>query len=131
MEDYGHAESLPPGECRQLLADSSVGRVCWPTPEGIQVLPVVYRFDGTVIVFRTSQGTRLAELLNPTAVAFQVDDLDMGTRVGWTVLVQGVTGPTSEDHDLAVPAAWVPGDRSLSIQITPHSCNGRAVAAAD
>lgn len=131
VEDTGRFVVLPPGECRQVLADHSVGRIGWVASAGLTVLPVVYGLIGDDIVFRTSAHTQLAELNEPTEVAFEVDDLDFGTRVGWSIVVRGMSAPYTGDTLPDIPAAWAPGERPLFLRIRPTTYSGRAVAAAE
>ena len=77
MTFHGHFLKIDPDECRRLLGGSGVGRVAWDSRDGLQILPVSYVFDDATIVFRASAGSVLSELVRPSEVAFQVDDLDV------------------------------------------------------
>lgn len=90
---------------------------------------MTYRLVGENIVFRTSPDSILGELAHPVAVCFQIDDLDPETSTGWTVLVQGETSEFVADLPETSPAPWAPGDRQLTVMITPASYSGRAVSA--
>ena len=129
--DTGHFTRLSGDECGHLLRSHSVGRVSWVSSTGIQVLPVSYAASGGRIYFRTSPDSVLGELVGPIDVAFEVDDVDVTTATGWSVLVQGVARAHDDSAgDLRVPEAWAPGDRALTVVITPSACTGRAVSAA-
>ncbi len=125
---YEHLSSLDAEECVRLLKTHSVGRVAWAGSAGVLVLPVAYTLRGETVVFLTSPAGALAGLLRETAVSFEVDDIDVETRTGWNVLVQGVSGPAPEGAD-DLPDPWAPGERSLAVAITPQNYSGRAVAA--
>ena len=100
-------------------------------PKGLQVLPVSYVSSAGLIYFRTNPDTVMGELAGPVAVAFEVDDIDVTTATGWSVLVQGVARAHDDTAgDLRVPEAWAPGDRALTVVITPSACSGRSVSAA-
>ena len=60
-------------------------------------------------------------------VAFQVDDLDGQTATGWSVLVQGTTGPWAGEVPVLSP--WAPGRREVAVAIEPTSWSGRSVSA--
>jgi hypothetical protein len=75
------------------------------------------------------------ELVRPTEVAMEIDELDQNTRRGWSVVVQGRAQGVAEPDQLVrlwtvggvVP--WAAGVRNVFIQITPHKVTGRVVAA--
>jgi hypothetical protein len=125
----GHFEVLDADECRQLLRGELFGRVVWDAPAfGLQALPVAYRMLGHDIFFRTDPDSVLGQLSAETPVAFQIDDVDIATEVGWSVLVQGVARRWDGAPPEVLPTPWVPGLRPLVIRIEPHSYSGRAVA---
>ncbi len=95
------------------------------------MLPVSYVSSAGLIYFRTNPDSVMGELSGPVAVAFEVDDIDVSTATGWSVLVQGVAQAHDDSaSDLRIPDAWAPGERILTIVITPSACSGRAVSAA-
>lgn len=129
--DTGHFTRLSGDECGHLLRGHSVGRVSWASSKGPQVLPVNYVSSGGRIYFRTDPDSVMGELSGPMPVAFEVDDIDVTTATGWSVMVQGEALVHDEStSDLRIPDAWAPGDRTLTIVITPSVCSGRAVSAA-
>jgi nitroimidazol reductase NimA-like FMN-containing flavoprotein (pyridoxamine 5'-phosphate oxidase superfamily) len=130
MEDYAHLSPLEPSECEALLRSRNVGRIGWQSAAGLQILPVSYVVTNGVIVLRTAAGSQLSTLVEPTDAAFQVDDLDLETRVGWSVLARGRTGPyqaTAADDE--VPSPWAPGLRPILIGVTVAEFTGRSVYA--
>lgn len=129
--DNGHFTRLSGDECGHLLRGHSVGRVSWVSSRGIQVLPVSYLSSGGRIYFRINRDSVMGELSGPVDVAFEVDDIDVTTATGWSVLVQG-QALAHEDPagELRLPEPWAPGDRTLTVAITPSTCSGRAVSAA-
>ena len=129
--DTGHFTRLAGDECGHLLRGHSVGRVSWVSSRGLQVLPVSYVSSAGLIYFRSNPDTVMGELAGPVAVAFEVDDIDVSTATGWSVLVQGVARAHDDStSDLRIPDAWAPGERILTVVITPSACSGRAVSAA-
>jgi len=129
--DTGHFTRLSGDECGHLLRGHSVGRVSWASSKGLQVLPVSYVSSGGRIYFRTNPDSVMGELAGPIEVAFEVDDIDVSTATGWSVLVQGEAQVHDDaTSDLRIPDAWAPGERTLTVVITPSACTGRAVSAA-
>lgn len=121
----GTFEVLPDEECWELLRTQSVGRVAWPSDEGVQVLPVNYVLHDRQIVFRTAADRVLATLATGRQVAFQVDDIDVETQTGWTVLAQGASGSPVE-QPTSDPDPWV-NDRDLWVSIDLTQISGRLV----
>ena len=129
MDAAGHFTRLEGDECRQLLRGQRVGRVSWLSSRGLQALPVTYSLVGDDIIFRTSPDSVLGELAESVPVCFQIDDLDPETLTGWSVLVQGVARRLEGDPPGVVPDPWAPGERPLTVIISPATYSGRAVAA--
>lgn len=132
MDNAGHFTRLSGEECRLLVRGHSVGRVAWVAASGLQVLPVTYAVAGEQIVFRTGPDSVLGELTGPLQVAFEVDDIDVATATGWSVLVRGEAATYAGDPPAGgLPEPWAPGMRPLVVAITPSAYSGRAVSAAD
>jgi uncharacterized protein len=123
---------ISPTRCQELLKSQCIGRVAWQAADGLQILPVTYACHDGTIIFRTSPYGVLSELIRPTDVALEIDELD---RRGWSVVVQGRAQGVAEPAQLVrvwtvggvVP--WASGVRNLFIQIVPHQITGREVAA--
>ena len=130
MSNLGHFLTIDGAECRRLLRDASVARVCWASDEGLQVLPVNYGLDGDLLVFACAERSLLAGLTTPTDVVVQVDDLDPVTATGWSVLVRGTTRAHEGPRPDAVPRAWAPGGRPVLGAVQPHRVTGRSVSRA-
>lgn len=133
----GTFAELEPDDCRALLRTQEVGRVAWTSATaGLLVLPVNYVVHGDLVAFRTTSDSRLAELVHAQPVAFQIDDIDTETGNGWTVLVQGESGPAAPDSNLDEPPArgpqpWAMGERDLLITIRVTEISGRVVDRAE
>jgi uncharacterized protein len=93
-ESPSEFRAISPARCQELLESQSVGRLAWQAADGPQILPVTYAWHEGTIIFRTSPYGVLSELIRPTEVALEIDDLDQKTRQGWSVVVQG-RGPRS------------------------------------
>ncbi|MDR1711923.1 MAG: pyridoxamine 5'-phosphate oxidase family protein [Propionibacteriaceae bacterium] len=129
MDSTGHFAALETDECRHLLRGESIGRIVWLSPtSGLQSLPVAYRMLGHDIFFRTDPESILGELSESTPVAFQIDDVDVDTQSGWSVLVQGTARRWDGSPPEILPTPWVPGIRPLVIRVEPATYSGRAVA---
>lgn len=95
--------------------------------------PVNYRLDDGEILFRTGTGSKLAAATRHAVVAFEVDEIDVDTRTGWSVLGVGeayeVLDPTRL-ADLAerMPPPWAPGRTAHTIAIPLRRLTGRRLA---
>lgn len=129
--DERQSSVLSGPRCRELLAGNDIGRVAWQAADGPQILPILYALRGETVLFRTSPYGALSDLIRPTEVAMEVDQLDVEHRSGWSVLVRGRAEAASEPAEFSptwtldgiVP--WAPGQRNLVIQITPRVITGR------
>ena len=130
-DDERQFRALGERECVELLRTHTVGRVAWQAADGPLVLPVTYAWHESAAVFRTSPYGVLSELVRPTDVALQIDELDERHRGGWSVLVQGRAEAVAEPSEVVglwtvdglVP--WAPGVRNLFLRVTPRRISGR------
>lgn len=87
---------LSSAECLELLEAGVIGRVAMSTPTGPRIVPVNYTVHRGAIVFRTSSYSELATYGLVTDLAFEIDDLDYQSRLGWSVVAIGrVSGSTT------------------------------------
>jgi nitroimidazol reductase NimA-like FMN-containing flavoprotein (pyridoxamine 5'-phosphate oxidase superfamily) len=120
-------------QCLALLGQHQVGRIAWQAVDAQQILPITYTvFEGRVY-FRTSAYSILSDLLLPTVVALEVDELDPMTRTGWSVVVHGRTQAVAEPDGVTRrwaidPLPWAPGGRHLFVEITPTEVTGRMLS---
>ena len=125
MTEVTYFERLDVPECLHLLRTGGVGRVAWQdNAEGLTVLPVNYRVIGDSVVFRTSEASTLARLAKPTRVAFQVDEIDHATAVGWSVLVRGMSD-ICEVHDVD---SFLPRDPAVGVAVRIEEVTGRVMS---
>jgi nitroimidazol reductase NimA-like FMN-containing flavoprotein (pyridoxamine 5'-phosphate oxidase superfamily) len=134
-EDPGRFQRLSKQECWRLLEAGTIGRVAWQAADGPEVLPVTYAVHDGLIVFRTSAYGPLADLINPRPVAFEIDELDVDSRSGWSVTARGPSRASTRADELVElwarddPAPWAAGSRTLFIVIVPHTLSGRRISA--
>ena len=123
--------ALDEGQCRDLLQGTNVARIAWHSADGPQILPITYACYSDSLIFRTSPYGPLSDLMRPTDVAFEADELDPERRSGWSVVVLGRAAAVAEPAEMVrlwtmdglVP--WAPGIRNVFIQITPRRITGR------
>ncbi|HXV94287.1 MAG TPA: pyridoxamine 5'-phosphate oxidase family protein [Pseudonocardia sp.] len=130
MDDGAELVELDRSECLELLAGGVIGRVVFSDGAMPAAEPVNYVLDGEEIVFRTRNGSKLAAATRHAVVAFQVDQLDIDERTGWTVLGVGeayeVVEPTRlEELARLQPEPWARGHALHTISIPLQLLNGR------
>lgn len=134
MQDLGGGtgiEILPRPECFRLLSSQTVGRLAFVVGDQPLVLPVNFAVVRDVVVFRTGRGSKLDAALG-AKVAFEVDEVDEATALGWSVVVQGIAEEiTHADHwfDEALrrgaAPSWVSVGQDHYVRIIPDVISGR------
>jgi nitroimidazol reductase NimA-like FMN-containing flavoprotein (pyridoxamine 5'-phosphate oxidase superfamily) len=130
-------EELDEAECLRLIERGGIGRIAYQSRFGPAVLPVNYQLHDGAIVFRTAQHSALDEDLQTGIrdaeykVAFEIDELDMAGRQGWSVLVQGSAHHVAEAERTAALQAgvesWAGGEKELFVRIVPSRVTGRRI----
>ncbi|MDX6280749.1 MAG: uncharacterized protein QOH03_1820 [Kribbellaceae bacterium] len=111
-----------------LLRSHQVGRVVYSDGAIPVATPVNYIFDGGAVVFRTHPGSRLAKATRDTVLSFQVDEVDVDTASGWSVIVTGV-GQVLGGLDLLQAehgplVSWAGDDRTHLVRIPASLVSG-------
>ena len=133
-------EELDEDQCLKLVSEGGIGRIAYTGRFGPVVLPVNYELLDRAVVFRTAAHGPLDEDLRTGIanadykVAFEIDSIDLATRQGWSVLIQGpahhVTGTGQDAVRGAGVESWAPGPRELFVRIVPSRITGRRVGPA-
>jgi nitroimidazol reductase NimA-like FMN-containing flavoprotein (pyridoxamine 5'-phosphate oxidase superfamily) len=128
---------LDEDESRKLISGGGIGRIAYQSRYGPAVLPVNYRWYNGAVVFRTARHSTLDEDLQTGIanaeykVAFEIDDVDIESRQGWSVLIQGsahhVTDAEREAAERAGVEPWPSGERELFVRIRPDRITGRRI----
>ena len=124
MTEVTYFERLDVPECLLLLRNAGIGRVVWQGVDGLTVLPVNYRVIDDSVVFHTAATSVLAHLTEPTRVAFQVDEIDHPTAVGWSVLVRGTSGSCEEEKVVS----FLPRDPAIGVAVRIEEVTGRVIS---
>ena len=127
-------------ECLRLLAGGTVGRIAvntgdWPHPV---LRPVNYVFDESSqsVLIRSDRGSKLWAVVRSTEAAFEIDGFDPVGRVGWSVLVHGITEEITNPRDIERIETlglepWAPGSKDHWIRIRSNSVSGRRIVRPD
>ena len=124
-------EELSEPECLRLLDGHHLGRLAIVVGGHPLIFPVNYGLSGRIITFRTAAGTKLT-YAPESSVAFEVDDYDALSGVGWSVLVTGIAVDATHALDDvswtsrgAMPHPLAPGVRAHRLAIDPREITGR------
>lgn len=121
-------ERLDEAECLRLLGTGKLGRLVYSSRFGPMALPVEYKLYEGSIVFRAAGDTFTDEDLRTGiahaeySVAFEIDQIDLEAREGWTVLVRGAAHHVDTEAELASimnagVQPWIDGEPEHIIQI--------------
>src|ERR1700761_4215048 len=103
----GRIEALDEKDCLALIASGGIGRIAYAGRYGQTVLPVNYQLLDNTIVFRTGEDSPLEEDLQTGIrdaewqVAFEIDEIDLAAKEGWSVLIQGSAHHGESDAERA------------------------------
>ncbi|MBV9919308.1 MAG: pyridoxamine 5'-phosphate oxidase family protein [Pseudonocardia sp.] len=116
--------------CLRLLASAQIGRVIYTEVAMPAAHPVNYLLDGEEIVFRTGGGGKLAAAVRGTVVGFQVDEIDVERRSGWSVLGVGeayeiLDADRLDELACRLPTPWAPHRTGHCISIPLQRLTGR------
>ena len=114
--------------CIELLSSRAVGRIAWLDRGRIVIVPVNYEWAHDALWFRTDPGDKLRAFLF-SEISLQIDDIDMTSHTGWSVLARGVAKAVAEHDRVGVGApaidTWSPGTKPVLIRMEITSISGR------
>jgi hypothetical protein len=124
-------EVLNEQQCLELMHSASLGRIAFQAGADVEILPVNYAWDGSIVIFRTGAGTRLERVPRGRA-SFEVDGWDADELTGWSVVLKGVAREITTGNDPFSKALrgrsvkpLAPGPRDVWIAIYPAEITGR------
>jgi uncharacterized protein len=129
---------LDRAECFRLLAEGTVGRIAVNAPHRPQPIlrPVNYVFDAASqsVLIRSGFGSKLFALLRAVRATFEIDGIDPVNRVGWSVIVEGLTEEITNPGELRRvqelgPEPWAPGHKGRWLRIRARTVTGRRIVA--
>lgn len=132
--DLAELEEINEEECWRLLASQPVGRFAVVVGHYPLVFPVNHSVVAHGVVFRTAPGTKLWAT-HRSNVSFEVDELDLANKTGWSVLVRGSAREITVDRNPelvqavqeAAPQSWAPGSKQYLVRIVADSISGRRI----
>lgn len=126
-------ELLTHSECFALLATIPVGRVVYSDRAMPMIVPVNFSLAGSDVIVRTGRRSRLAMHAPGNVVAFEVDDIDMASRSGWSIVLTGVIRLVRDPDELVrldelQLAAWGATEFDSYLSLRPDVVSGRRIA---
>ncbi len=123
----GRVSTMTTMDCWALLREQEFGRLAYRLGESVQIAPLNYAVDGSRVVFRTSEGTKLAALHEHPEVAFEVDE--MNDDAAMSVIVRGRAVELHGEEALMVDqlrlCPWFHTDKHHVIAIEVAEISGR------
>jgi uncharacterized protein len=127
-------ELLPHSECVRLLTRAQVGRVVFTVAALPAVVPVTFAVLDDAVVMCTAPDTRFAATADGNVLAFEIDEIDLQSRTGWSVVVTGVaelvTDSLTRSRIHGVVAPWTPGHLDVFVRLPLTVVTGRRIVAA-
>ncbi|MEV6162501.1 pyridoxamine 5'-phosphate oxidase family protein [Streptomyces sp. NPDC052052] len=117
----------------RLLGETSLGRVVFTQRALPAIRPVNHLLDRGRIVIRTHQDSDLFVQARShgdqgVVVAYQADDIDPLTHLGWSVVATGYCRPVTDPDDLMcyqqLIRPWSDRVMNCAVQIRPHLVTG-------
>ena len=124
-------ETIDYDECLHLVGASPLGRLAVVVDDRPLVFPVNFALDGSSVVFRTDEGTKLFAVRDGF-IAFECDDIDRTYHTGWSVIITGHAEEVREPSEVKrlehLPLApWCHVPKPVWLRIRPHTITGRRI----
>jgi nitroimidazol reductase NimA-like FMN-containing flavoprotein (pyridoxamine 5'-phosphate oxidase superfamily) len=118
---------LTRAESLRLLAGVSFGRIVFTRHALPAIRPINHVVHHGAIIVRTHLGAALLSSVG-TVVAYEADDIDPDTHVGWSVIVTGLAARVRNADEATyyerLLRSWVNGTRNEIIRIQPEIVTG-------
>ncbi len=128
-------QEMPAAESLRLLGSAAMGRLVFTARALPAIRPVNHLIDDGRIIIRTAHSASIAAMLRcegASVVAFQADDIDPASHLGWSVTVIGlaamVTDPDEAERFRMRLQPWVTGARDVVIAVKPELVTGIRLA---
>ena len=121
---------LDRSSCLAMLGTRPFGRLVFTHRALPDVLPVNYRLDGESVLIRLVSGSTAAAAARDSVVAFEVDDIDISSRSGWSITVVGHAHEITESGELGRArslglVSWAGDDRDHFVSVAVERVTGR------
>jgi nitroimidazol reductase NimA-like FMN-containing flavoprotein (pyridoxamine 5'-phosphate oxidase superfamily) len=118
-------------EAMRRLGSVQVGRVVFTAHAMPAIRPVNHLVDDGQVIIRSHEGSAIVTAASAgpgTVVAYEADEIDPGSRTGWSVVVTGLARLVDEPAQTAryqqALQPWVAGQMDYLIRIDPQVVTG-------
>ncbi|UNZ16000.1 pyridoxamine 5'-phosphate oxidase family protein [Streptomyces sp. 891-h] len=127
-------------ESLRLLGSVSLGRIVLTRHALPTIRPVNHIVDRGDIIIRTHDGTALTQRTREAhspgvVVAYEADDIDPRTHLGWSVVVTGyaqlISDPLELDRYRSMLLPWVEEKMEHAVRVHPDLVTGMLLVPAD
>lgn len=129
VEKVPYLEKLSREECLQLLASVPVGWIAYCRPDGAPgVVPVNFVLNGDEVVVRALYSDKLVMAAQDSVMSIGASTLDVETRTGWSVTIEGRAGFVGDplvNTELPAVHSWIPWERNVLVSIAMERVSGR------
>lgn len=121
-------------EAWEKLGTEQFGRLAVSVAGRPDIFPVNYVAHNSTIVFRTSEGSKLASVAINSAVAFEIDGYNAEENLAWSVVLHGHAalidhGPAEDELNDLPLFPWNISPKNRLVQITVTQVTGRCFEA--
>ena len=133
--DKSGLEVLTEGECFALLETAPIGRVVYSDRALPVIVPVNFAIDGVDVVIRTGRRSRLATHAAGHVIAFEIDEIDVVSRSGWSVVLTGYLQLVDDPAEVGRLErlglrSWAPSAHDRYLRLRPDLVTGRRIPVA-
>lgn len=124
---------LSPRECQEYLDRGGIGRLAFPTPKGLRIVPLNYCTNADAIVFRTVPDSELGTYGEGADAVFEIDEIDNEAEAGWSVVAFGRLERPSEIDEVwdirgwRNPTPWSGDHRNFHMKLRWSTLTGRRI----
>ena len=114
-------------ECWDFLRERSFGRLAYRMADEVNIVPINAAVDGSRLLFRTAEGSKLLGIHMSEKVAFEADEV--GDAMAVSVVAKGPTLVLEADEgrraETLLPRPWAPGWKGTFVAIEVSEITGR------
>ena len=114
-------------ECWDFLRERHFGRLAYRMADEVNIVPINAAVDGTRLLFRTAEGSKLLGIHMSEKVAFEADEI--GDALATSVVAKGPTrvldGDEASRAEDVLPRPWAPGWKGTFVAIEVSEISGR------
>ena len=124
---------LSPTECQEYLDRGGIGRLAFPTPKGLRIVPLNYCTNADAVVFRTVPDSELGTYGEGAEAVFEIDEIDHEAEAGWSVVAFGrLERPSEVDEVWDIrgwrnPTPWSGDHRNFHMTLRWSTLTGRRI----